>query len=55
LAITWNGALTTTNWQGAIRTQSDVTKFLFGTGGLTTTQFGKIYFANQNVNAGMRD
>jgi hypothetical protein len=41
LAITPNGTPTITNWQGAIRLQSGVTKLLFGAGGLTTTQFGK--------------
>jgi hypothetical protein len=52
-AITWAGTLTITNWQGATRTQSDVTRLLFGTGGLTTTQLGQIYFADQNVNGGV--
>ena len=27
-------------------------EILFGTGGLTSTQLGQIYFANQNINGG---
>jgi autotransporter-associated beta strand protein len=54
-SITWatNAVLTITNWQGAAQAQSDVTKLLFGTGGLTSTQLGQIYFANQDVGGGV--
>jgi fibronectin-binding autotransporter adhesin len=51
-AITWTGTLTVTNWQGLNLQSSDVAEILFGTGGLTTTQLGQIYFANQDVNGG---
>ena len=44
--------LTITNWQGVANLQSDVTKLLFGTGGLTSTQLGQIYFADQNIAGG---
>jgi len=50
--ITWTGTLTITNWQGLTRQSSDVAEILFGTGGLTTTQLGQIYFANQDINGG---
>jgi autotransporter-associated beta strand protein len=43
--ITWSGTLTITNWQGVARTQSDVTKLLFGTGGLDSGQLAQIQFA----------
>ena len=52
-AITWVGTLTITNWQGVAQTSSDVTKLLFGTGGLTSTQLGQIYFANQDITGGV--
>jgi hypothetical protein len=31
---------------------SDVAEILFGTGGLTSTQLGQVYFANQSINGG---
>jgi len=43
--ITWSSTLTITNWQGVARTQSDVTKRLFGTGGLDSVQLAQIQFA----------
>jgi autotransporter-associated beta strand protein len=52
-AITWSGTLTIANWQGLTRQSSDVAEILFGTGGLTSTQLGQIYFANQNINGGV--
>ena len=52
-AITWTGTLTITNWQGMTRSSSDVAEILFGTGGLTSTQLGQIYFANQEVSGGV--
>jgi fibronectin-binding autotransporter adhesin len=52
-AITWTGTLTITNWQGLTRQSSDVAEILFGTGGLTSTQLGQIYFANQDINGGV--
>jgi fibronectin-binding autotransporter adhesin len=51
-AITWTGTLTITNWQGVALQSSSVAEILFGTGGLTSTQLGQIYFANQNINGG---
>jgi autotransporter-associated beta strand protein len=51
-AITWTGTLTISNWQGVALQSSDVAEILFGTGGLTSTQLGQIYFANQNINGG---
>ena len=51
-AITWTGTLTITNWQGVAHQSSDVAQILFGTGGLTSTQLGQIYFANQGINGG---
>lgn len=51
--ITWTGTLTITNWQGVAMQSSDVAEILFGTGGLTSTQLGQIYFANQNINGGV--
>ncbi|MFM8497213.1 MAG: autotransporter-associated beta strand repeat-containing protein, partial [Planctomycetia bacterium] len=51
-AITWSGTLTITNWQGVALQSSDVAEIIFGTGGLTSTQLGQIYFANQNINGG---
>jgi fibronectin-binding autotransporter adhesin len=44
-AISWNGTLTITNWQGVAATQSDVTKLLFGVGGLDSDQRAQIQFA----------
>ena len=44
--------LTITNWQGVANQTSAVTKLLFGTGGLTSTQLGQISFASQNINGG---
>jgi fibronectin-binding autotransporter adhesin len=52
-AITWSGTLTITNWQGVAQQSSDVAEILFGTGGLTSTQLGQIYFANQNISGGV--
>lgn len=51
-AISWTGTLTITNWQGVAMTSSDFTEIVFGTGGLTSTQLGQIYFADQNVTGG---
>jgi hypothetical protein len=53
--ISWatNAVLTISNWQGVASQQSDVTKLLFGTGGLTSTQLGQIRFANQNIDGGL--
>ncbi len=51
-AITWTGTLTITNWQGVAMTTNDVSRILFGTGGLTSTQLGQIYFASQDINGG---
>jgi autotransporter-associated beta strand protein len=48
-AIVWTGTLTITNWQGVARQSSDVAEILFGAGGLTSTQLGQIYFANQGI------
>ena len=52
--ISWatNAVLTITNWQGVANQTSAVTKLLFGTGGLTSTQLGQIRFANQNIDGG---
>jgi autotransporter-associated beta strand protein len=52
--VTWatNAVLTITNWQGLANQTSEVTKLLFGTGGLTSTQLGQIRFANQNIDGG---
>ena len=52
-AITWTGTLTVTNWQGLNLQSSDVAEILFGTGGLTSTQLGQIYFSNQDINGGV--
>jgi autotransporter-associated beta strand protein len=51
-AITWSGTLTITNWQGVALQSSDVAEIIFGTGGLTSTQLGQVYWANQNINGG---
>ena len=53
-AINWTpGAiLTITNWQGAALAQSEVTKLMFGTGGLDSDQLAQIYFADQGINGG---
>ena len=51
-AITWTGTLTITNWQGVALQTSDVTKLLFGEGGLTSTQLSQIVFASQGINGG---
>jgi autotransporter-associated beta strand protein len=53
--VTWatNAMLTITNWQGLNLQSSDVSEILFGVGGLTSTQLGQIYFANQDVNGGV--
>jgi len=51
-AITWTGTLTITNWQGVALQSSSVAEILFGTGGLTSTQLGQVYWANQNINGG---
>lgn len=54
-AITWatNAVLTITNWQGVALAQSDVTKLLFGTGGLDSDQLAQIRFADQNITGGV--
>jgi fibronectin-binding autotransporter adhesin len=54
VAIEWNtnAVLTITNWQGVANQQSDVTKLLFGTGGLTTDQLAQIRFADQSIDGG---
>ncbi|MBU3666595.1 MAG: hypothetical protein FGM15_12075 [Chthoniobacterales bacterium] len=54
-SITWatNAVLTITNWQGQYLQSSDVAEVLFGTSGLTATQLGQIYFANQNISGGV--
>jgi hypothetical protein len=44
--------LTITNWQGVANQQSELTKLLFGTGGLTSTQLGQVRFADQNIDGG---
>jgi autotransporter-associated beta strand protein len=51
-AINWTGTLTITNWQGVANTSSDFTEIVFGVGGLTSTQLGQIYFANQGLTGG---
>jgi autotransporter-associated beta strand protein len=53
-AINWatNSVLTITNWQGVANQQSEVTKLLFGTDGLTSTQLGQIRFADLNIDGG---
>ena len=48
-AIAWTGTLTITNWQGVAFQSSDVAEIIFGTGGLTSTQLGQVYWANQNI------
>jgi fibronectin-binding autotransporter adhesin len=50
--IEWSGTLTITNWQGVALQSGDVAEVLFGVGGLTSTQLGQIYFANQNISGG---
>jgi autotransporter-associated beta strand protein len=54
-AITWatNAVLTISNWQGVALAQSDVTKLLFGTGGLDSDQLAQIRFADQNITGGV--
>jgi fibronectin-binding autotransporter adhesin len=54
-SIQWatNAVLTITNWQGVVGQSSDVAEILFGSGGLTSTQLGQIYFANQNSDGGV--
>jgi autotransporter-associated beta strand protein len=53
VAINWNSnaVLTITNWEGVAATQSDVTKLLFGTGGLDTDQLAQIQFAGYQQGA----
>jgi len=53
-SVNWanNTVLTFTNWQGEGYTSSDVAEILFGSGGLTSTQLGQIYFANQDISGG---
>jgi len=51
-AIAWTGTLTITNWQGVAFQSSDVAEVLFGVGGLTSTQLGQVYWANQGINGG---
>jgi hypothetical protein len=53
-SIVWTpgAVLTISNWQGVAQTQSDVTKLMFGTGGLDSDQMAQIRFANQNINGG---
>jgi fibronectin-binding autotransporter adhesin len=52
--VTWttNAVLTITNWQGVANQTSAVTKLLFGTGGLDSTQLAQIRFADQNIDGG---
>jgi hypothetical protein len=50
-AISWIGTLTITNWQGVAATQSDVTKILFGVGGLSSTNLAQIQFAGYEQGA----
>ena len=52
--INWTpGAiLTITNWQGVAFAQSDLTKLMFGTGGLDSDQMAQISFADQGINGG---
>ena len=52
--ISWatNAVLTISNWQGVASQQSEVTKLLFGTGGLDSTQLAQIRFADQNIDGG---
>jgi len=45
----WTGTLTITNWHGVAFQSSDVAEIIFGTGGLTSTQLGQVYWANQNI------
>jgi hypothetical protein len=54
-SIVWTpgAVLTITNWQGVALAQSDVTKLLFGTGGLDSTQLAQIRFADQNITGGV--
>jgi autotransporter-associated beta strand protein len=54
-AINWNtnAVLTITNWQGVAATQSDVTKLLFGTGGLDSDQLAQIQFAGYEQGAAL--
>ena len=54
VAINWNtnAVLTITNWQGVANQTSAVTKLLFGTGGLDSTQLAQIRFADQNIDGG---
>jgi autotransporter-associated beta strand protein len=54
-SIIWtpNAVLTITNWQGVALAQSDVTKLLFGTGGLDSDQLAQIRFADQNITGGV--
>lgn len=51
--INWTpGALLTiSNWQGVAATQSDVTKLLFGVGGLSSTNLAQIQFAGYEQGA----
>jgi len=51
--ITWaaNAVLTITNWQGVANTQSEVTKLLFGVGGLDSPQLAQIRFAGYEQGA----
>ncbi|MFM8885666.1 MAG: beta strand repeat-containing protein [Chthoniobacterales bacterium] len=53
-AVSWvaGKTLTITNWQGVALQSSDVAEIIFGTGGLTSTQLGQVYWANQNINGG---
>jgi fibronectin-binding autotransporter adhesin len=55
VGITWSGTLTITNWQGVARTQSDVTRLLFGTGGLDSLQLAQIQFAGYEQGAVLVD
>jgi fibronectin-binding autotransporter adhesin len=54
-SIVWTpgAVLTITNWQGVALAQSDVTKLLFGTGGLDSDQLAQIRFADQNITGGV--
>ena len=53
--IAWTGILTITNWQGVANQQSDVTKLMFGTGGLDSLQLAQIQFVGQKPGAELLD
>lgn len=51
--VAWTGTLTITNWQGVANQQSDVTKLVFGTGGLDSLQLAQIQFVGQKPGAAL--